>query len=116
MMTRGFGMGFFGRHPFDKDISRNFQEKWSKMTDSEKLEFMNRRIDNRHIGEDRFSVQHIDAHCEEWMKKTPEEKEEFVNGLKEAFRKRAACMSGFHGHPGIDFGFFEHGTSKVQDQ
>lgn len=40
MMRRDFGMGFFGRHPFDKDTRKQFQEKWAAMTDSEKLDYM----------------------------------------------------------------------------
>jgi len=91
MMTRGFGMGFFGRNPFDKDAKKKFQEEWSKMTDSEKLEFMNNRVEN--MGQDRFSVEAIDAHCEEWMKMSAEEKQAFVEERKKAFEGRM-----HHGH------------------
>jgi len=99
MTTKGFGMGFFGRHPFTKEAAKKFQEEWSKMTDSEKLDFMNKKVE--HIGKDHFSVEAIDARCEEWMKKTPEEKEAFVKERKEAWEDR---FSGdFCGH-GFGFG------------
>lgn len=71
-MTSGFGMGFFGRHPFDMDARKKFREEWSKMTDSEKLECANKRMEM--MGQDHFSVETIDARCAAWMKMTPEEK------------------------------------------
>lgn len=98
MITRHFGMGFFGGHHFDKDARKKFKEEWSKMTDSEKLELMNKRME--HIDHDHFSVEAIDAHCEAWMKKTPEEKEAFVREKKEAVK------SHFDG----GFGFGRHGN------
>ncbi|MCK9449246.1 MAG: hypothetical protein M0Q41_09775 [Bacteroidales bacterium] len=96
MMTRNFGMGFFGRGHFDKDVRKQFQEKWSKMTDSEKLEFMNKRVE--HMEEDHFSVEAMDARCEGWMKMTPEEKQAFVDKRKQAFEGRMSGMSVFYGH------------------
>ncbi|MFT3903275.1 MAG: hypothetical protein QM727_08875 [Niabella sp.] len=96
MMTRGFGMGFFGRNPFDKDARKQFQEKWSKMTDSEKLEFANERFDN--IGEDRFSVEKLDELCEKWTKMSAEEKQVFVDKRKKAFEGRMHGMRGFWEH------------------
>lgn len=96
MMTRDFGMGFFGRRPFSEDARKKFREEWSKMTDEEKLEMMNKRMDAWENGGGHFSVEAIDARCEEWMKKTPEEKEQFVKEWKEAIHKRHACMGGFH--------------------
>ncbi|GHV20007.1 hypothetical protein FACS1894174_01020 [Bacteroidia bacterium] len=105
MMTRGFGMGFFGRSPFDKDARKKFQEEWSKMTDGEKLEFMNKRVE--HMGHDHFSVEAIDAHCEEWMKKTPEEKEAFIKEKKEAMENHFGghfSGRGFGGHENCFFG------------
>lgn len=96
MTTRGFGMGFFHKRPFDSEARKKFQEEWSKMTDSEKLEIMNKRVE--HMGHDHFSVEAIDARCEEWMKKTPEEKQAFVDEKKKAFEERNACMHNFFGH------------------
>jgi hypothetical protein len=37
MMTRGFGKGFFGRNPFDKDARNKFKGEWPEMTGSEEL-------------------------------------------------------------------------------
>lgn len=93
MTTRGFGMGFFGRNPFDKDGGKQFREEWSKMTDSEKLEFANERFGK--AGEDRFSVEKLDELCEKWTKMSAEEKQAFVDERKKAFENR---MSGFWGH------------------
>lgn len=101
MTTRGFGLGFFGRNPFDKDARRKFQEEWSKMSDSEKLEFMNKRME--HMGQDHFSVEAIDARCKEWMKMTQEEKQAFVDKKKQAFEERMSCMGNFFGHGRFGF-------------
>ena len=95
MTTKGFEMGFFGRNPFGTDARKKFQEEWSKMSDSEKLEFMNKRISTFENHENHFSVEAIDARCEEWMKKSPEEKEAFANERKEAFKNRMNHMEGF---------------------
>lgn len=100
MTTRGFGMGFFGRSPFDKEAHKQFKEKWSKMTDSEKLDFMNNKVES--MGQDRFSVEAIDAHCEEWMRMSAEEKQAFVSKYKKAFGDRMGGMCGFFGR---GFGF-----------
>ncbi len=100
MTTRGFGMGFFGRDPFNKEAKIKFKEEWSKMTDAEKLEFMNKRMEGFDKHEDRFSVEAIDARCEAWMKMTNEEKQAFVEEKKKAFESRMHAMHG-HGH----FGF-----------
>jgi len=105
MNTRGFGMGFFGRNPFDKEASKQFKEEWSKMTDSEKLEFMNKRMESCDNHEDRFSVEAIDARCEEWMKMTAEEKQAFVDERKKAFESKMQAMHAMHGmHGGCGFG------------
>ncbi|MCL1937472.1 MAG: hypothetical protein FWF52_03635 [Candidatus Azobacteroides sp.] len=101
MTARGFGMGFFGRNLFDKEARKKFQEEWFKMSDSEKLDFMNKRVE--HMGKDHFSVEAIDARCEEWMKKTPEEKEAFIKERKEAVENR------FGGDPRLSGDFCEHG-------
>jgi len=43
MTIRDFKIGFFGKNPFDKEASRQFQKKWSKIADNEKLDFANER-------------------------------------------------------------------------
>lgn len=98
MRTRGFGMGFFGGNPFDKDARKEFKESWSKMTDSEKLEFMNKRMEGLDNHEDHFSVEAIDSRCEKWMNMSSDEKQAFVDEKKKAFECRMHAM---HGH----FGF-----------
>lgn len=97
MTTRGFGMGFFGRNPFDKNARKKFQEDWAKMSDSEKLEFMNKRMEAFGNHEDRFSVETIDARCEEWMKMSGEEKQAFVEERKHVFENRIHGMHGCYG-------------------
>ena len=101
MRTRGFGMGFFGGSPFDKDARKEFKESWSKMTDNEKLEFMNKRMEGLDNHEDHFSVEAIDSRCEKWMSMSSEEKQAFVDEKKKAFECRMHGMHGMHGH----FGF-----------
>ena len=98
MMTRDFGIGFFGKSPFDKDARKKFKEEWFKMTDSEKLEFMNKKMDSFDNHEDRFSVEAINIRCEEWMKMTPEEKQAFVDERKKTFEDKMNCMGRFFGH------------------
>lgn len=98
MPTRGFGMGFFGKNPFDKDARKKFKEEWFKMSDSEKLELMNKRMEACDHHEDRFSVEAIDARCEEWMRMTDEEKRSFIDEKKKAFESRMNGMGGFFRH------------------
>ena len=95
MMTKDFGIGFLVRNPFNKEARKQFQEKWSSMTDNEKLELMNKKVAS--MEHDRFSVEAINAHCEEWMKMTPEEKQAFVNEWKEAFADRMSQRGCFEG-------------------
>ncbi|MDR2948058.1 MAG: hypothetical protein LBV71_02505 [Prevotella sp.] len=97
MITRDFGMGFSGRNPFDKDARKNFKEEWSKMTDSEKLEFMNKRMEGFDKHEDHFSVEAMDARCEKWMQMSNEEKQAFVEEKKKAFESRMHGMHRFFG-------------------
>lgn len=97
-MTRDFGMGFFGRNPFDKDARKKFKEEWSKITDAEKLELMNKRMNAHDNCDDRFSVDAINARCEEWMKMSAEEKQAFVEERKKMFEDRMSGMHGFFGH------------------
>lgn len=94
MTTRGFGMGFFGRGHFDKDARKKFQEEWAAMSDEQKLEIMNKRMEAMGGDEDRFTVEAIDARCEKWMKMTREEKEEFISEHKKMFHDRMHCMHG----------------------
>jgi hypothetical protein len=95
METNDFGMGFFGRRFFGEDGRKKFREEWSKMSDSEKVEFVNKRMDfTGHCGEG-FSVEAMDARCEAWMKKTPEEKKEFVDNMKDAIHNHMHGMGGF---------------------
>lgn len=112
MTTRGFGMGFFGRNPFDMETRKKFQQEWSKMTDNEKLDFMNKRVEN--MGKGCFSVEAIDARCEEWMKMSREEKEAFVKEHKEAAENHFAghCFGKTHRRPdGFFFGSEEPQTA-----
>lgn len=109
MMTRGFGMWPFGRMPFGTDERKGVFEKWSKMTDEEKLECMNKRIEKMHNGDHEghcggreFTVEAIDKHCEEWLKKTPEQKEASIKEKKEMMEK-------FHNHFHNHAHFFGHG-------
>lgn len=98
MTTKGFGMGFFGRNLFDKDARKKFREEWSKMSDSEKLELVNKRMDSFDSHEDHFSIEAIDARCEGWMKMTAEEKQAFVDERKKDFENRMNGMGGFFRH------------------
>ncbi len=105
MKTRDFGMGFFERTPFGTDEKKDFFKKWSKMTDEEKIELMNKRMETMNndehdgfFGKREFTVADIDQRYEEWLKKTPEEKEAFVKERKEV-------ISNFRDHGR----FFERG-------
>ena len=87
----GMGLGFFGRMPFAAEGRKELFEKWSKMTDAEKVEFMNKRMEafnNEKFFDERFSVTAMDKRAEEWLKKTPEEKEAFINEKKAAVKNR----------------------------
>lgn len=95
MRTKGFGMGFFGRNFFDKEARKEFKEKWERMTDSEKLELINKRMEHFDKDEDFFSVEAIDSRCEKWMKMTQEEKTAFVEEKKAAIQNRMNGMGGF---------------------
>ncbi len=94
--SNGFGMGFFGGHPFDQEAGKQFREKWQHMTDSEKLEFANERFGS--IGGDRFSVEKLDELCDKWTKMSAAEKQAFVDERKNAFRDRMQGMQGFWAH------------------
>lgn len=96
MTTRGFGMGF-GRNPFDKDARQKFKEEWSKMNDSEKLDFMNKRMEGMDNHEDHFSVETIDARCEKWMQMSSEEKQTFIDERKKAIESKMQAIHGCFG-------------------
>jgi hypothetical protein len=100
MTTKNYEMGFFGRRFMGEDARMNFCGEWSKMTDSEKPEFMNKRME--HFGEghseDRFSVEAIDNRCEKRMKMTQGEKEAFVDERKKSFAEKMSCTEGFFGY------------------
>ncbi len=113
-----FGMGFEHRN-FDCSEREKIFDEWNKMSDSEKLEIMNRRMNSfkeKKGHGDHFSVEHIDARCEEWMKKTPEEKEVFVAERKKAFEERHAMMHEHFSHHGFGFGFHGRGRSHNQPE
>lgn len=87
MMTRGFEMGIFGKGTFNSDRIKKFQDKWTKMSDAEKLEFMNKKIEQ--ISKDPFSVEAIDERREQWLRLTPAEKEDLIKERKEAMEHHA---------------------------
>lgn len=80
MMNKEYGMG---RHSFNKEKRKEFQEKWSKMTDEEKLEFANKKFGKK----ERFSVEKLDEFTEKWTKMSVEEKETYVAERKERFKE-----------------------------
>ncbi len=104
MMTKDFRMGFFGSMSFGSDPRKELFEKWSAMTNEEKLELMNKRMEAMNsnsremdgfFGKRGFTVEAMDKRCEEWLKKTPEEKQVFINERKEMLHKRFS--GGFFG-------------------
>ncbi|MDL2223686.1 hypothetical protein LJB92_00030 [Bacteroidales bacterium OttesenSCG-928-M06] len=98
MMTRDFGMGFFGRSPFCNEERKKNREEWAQMTDEQKLEFMNKRMEAMDRPDDHFSVEAIDARCEKWIKMSSEEKEAFVKERKEAFKHKMEHFHKFRHH------------------
>lgn len=90
--------GFFEGHRFTKESKQQFKERWNKMTDQEKIEFINEKIDRFEEHEDRFSIKSIDARCERWMNMTTQEKEEFIDEHKKKFHHRMQAMHPFLGH------------------
>ena len=121
MITKDFfGKGYFGNKHFDADDRKKLIEEWEKMPDNEKLEMVNKRIaafkEGKDCNRNPFSVEHIDAHCEEWMSKTPEEKAKFVEDLKSKFEKRHAMMKEHFFHHGFESGFGFHGRGHFQNE
>lgn len=96
MMKKGFGMGLLGKYPFDEEAKKEFLEKWSKMTDAEKLEFVNEKVER--MSQDPFSVEAFDARCEKWMAMSQEEKQAFVDEKKKAFKDRKGDKHGYFRH------------------
>jgi len=107
MTTRSFNMGFFGRRPFGSDERKKFYEEWSKMSDQEKLDIINKKMEFFNGDHDRFSIEKMDEFCEKWMSKTYEEKKEFVEEKKKAFHERTECMGNFFGEEKFGFDFHE---------
>ena len=130
MGIRNFGMGFFGRTPFAmrdrKELLKELFDKWSKMTDAEKIEFMNKRMEVFNSQDQReenffdrwnFSVADMDSRAEEWLKKTPEEKEALIKERKDALKSRFGA--GLFGR-GFGFGerencFFGRGEAQTEE-
>ena len=74
-MAKESGIGFLGE---EKIL---FREEWLKMTDNEKLAFMNKKVDNMGCGS--FSVEAINAQCEKWWMASSGEKQAFVDELNQ---------------------------------
>ena len=115
MRTRDFGMGFFGRMHFGADARKEMFDKWSTMTDEEKLALMNRHMEAMNGDEHckrEFSVAAIDQRCEEWMKKTQDEKEAFIKEHKEMMNHFREHAGGFGHGRGFGFGCCEESAEK----
>lgn len=102
-MIRDFlGLGFFGNRHFGSEDRTKFTEDWDKMSDSEKLEIMNKRMAafkaGKNCREEAFSVEQLDARCNEWMSKTPEEKAQQVEEMKKKFEDRRKMMEAHFSH------------------
>lgn len=121
-------MGFFGRMPFGTDERTDFFEKWSTMTDEEKVDLMNKRMETMNnggcggfFGKREFTMEAVDQRCEEWLKKTAEEKGACI-------KERQEMMKHFHNHAhghffgrGRGFGFggddrLENGMNDLRDK
>gem|GEM_PF-4651686 len=98
-MAKDFEIGFIGGNLFYKEKIKLFQAEWSKMTDSKKLELMNKQVEC--MGDERFSVETIDAFCEEWWEKSSEEKQTFVDEWEQTVE--TGCKKNIHTCP---FGVF----------
>lgn len=98
MRTENCGMGFFGRNPFNKEGRKELMEKWAKMTDAEKLDFMNEKMKHFENHDDLFSVGAIDKRCEKWMSMTAEQKQAFVDERQKQFEERAGHFGHFFNH------------------
>lgn len=96
--NKDFRIEFFGRNPFNKESRKELIEKWSKMTDAEKLDFMNERMKHFENKDDHFSIESIDKRCEKWMSMTTEEKQVFVDERKKQFEERAGHFGQFFHH------------------
>ena len=88
MMTKDLGTGFLVRNLFDNEKIKRFQGEWSKMTDNEKLKLMNKQVEN--MGNKSFSVETINAFCEEWWAKTSEEKQTFVDQWEQVIENKVS--------------------------
>ena len=85
-MIKGFEVGLFEIKPFDKEARKQFREEWSKMTDYERLEFMNEMMKNEE--DNSVSIEDINSFCEEWWMKSSGEKLIFVDELNRVFENK----------------------------
>ena len=86
--------GFHGKMPFGRE---NLGEKWLTMSDEEKKEFMEKRIEmfdkhfsekaGDHRGHKALTVEDGNSRVEKWQKMSDEEKEVFVQQRNERGRK-----------------------------
>lgn len=98
MRSNYFGKGgFHGEMPFGKE---NFGKKWSAMSDEEKKDFVEKRVqflndhferEGGHFGHQPLTVENVNEKIENWQKMSDEEKAEFV-------RKRNEHISHWHRH------------------
>ena len=109
MRTIDFETGFFGRKLFNMNARKQFQTKWSEMTDAEKLEFANKQVER--MCKDPLSVEAIDARCKKWMEMTPEERESFLKRRKYMIGKTFGRHA-FHRH----FDFEEPGGCTTENK
>src|SRR5699024_10358607 len=82
----------FGPFHFQRGMREKFKERWAKMSDEEKLDFMNKRIEETEDDRTSLFIKMIDEKCEKWMQKSTEEKEAFINEKKGPFKKRGRFM------------------------
>lgn len=77
-------------NPFSiyRERQGSFKEKWAKMTDKEKLDFVNKRVEGDPCDKTSFFIKMIDQKCKRWMNKSTQEKEEFI-AKKISFKKNA---------------------------
>lgn len=82
----------FGHFPFYHGKRKKFKKKWATMSDEEKLDFMNKRIEETEEERTSFVINRINEKCETWMQKSTEEKEAFINEKRGFFKKRRHFM------------------------
>jgi hypothetical protein len=85
----------FEHFSFRCEMREKFKEKWATMSDEEKLNFINKRMEGDEEDRTSFFVNMIDEKCKKWMHKSTEEKEAFINEKKGFFKNRRR----FRHHP-----------------